>query len=93
MMELRENEVITLTAEDGSTAKLEYMTSTDYQGATYGAFYPVPEEDADILDADYDMVILRISEEEGAQIFDLVDDDDTFEALADIFMEKIFGKE
>lgn len=93
MLDLRENEVITLTAEDGSEVQLEYMGCTEFQGQTYGAFYPVPEEDEDILDADYDIIILRVSQVDGAQAFDMVEDDDLLEALGDIFMELIFGEE
>ncbi len=94
-LDLEENEEITLTTEDGETVRLEYMTCVDYHGETYGAFYPVLENDEDILDADYDMLILRVYELDGQTAFDLVDEDDeeTLSALEDIFMEKIFGPE
>ncbi len=92
MLDFHENEVITLTAEDGSQAELEYMGCTEYEGQTYGAFYPVPEEKEDILDADYDMVILKVSQIDGSQVFDLVEDEDLLEVLGDIFMELIFGE-
>ena len=93
MLDLHENEIITLTAEDGSNVELEYMGYTEYEGQIYGAFYPVPEEDEDILDADYDMIILRISQIDGVQAFDMVEDDDLLETLGEIFMEQIFGEE
>ncbi len=93
MYDFNDNEIITLTAEDGSDIDLEYMGQTQYQGNTYGAFYPVPEEDEDILDADYDMVILKMYDLNGTQAFDLVEDDDLIETLGEIFMELIFGEE
>lgn len=93
MLNFKENEVIALTTEDGDTVELEYMTDTEYQGKTYAAFYPVPENDEDILDADYDMMILQVSDLDGDMAFDMVEDDDVLTALEDIFMEKIFGEE
>jgi len=93
MYEFKENEIITLTAEDGSDVELEYMGQTQYQGATYGAFYPVPEEDEDILDADYDMVILKMYDLNGAQAFDMVEDEELFDTLGEIFMDMIFGED
>lgn len=93
MLNLRENEVITLTATDGSEIELEYMACAQYECQTYAAFYPVPENDEDILDADYDMLILRVSEEDGAQAFDLVEEEDLLEPLGEIFMDLIFGEE
>lgn len=92
MTNLKENEIITLTAEDGSEIELEHMATVTYKGHTYGAFYPIPEENEDILDADYDMVILEMSEADGEQIFDLIEDSPVREALEDIFMETIFGE-
>ena len=93
MLNFQENEIITLTTDDGENVRLEYMGSTKYQGLTYGAFYPVPEEDEDILDADYDMLILKVSDLDGSQAFDLVEDQETLDALSDLFLEQIFGEE
>lgn len=93
MLDFQENEIIALTAEDGSNVELEYMGCTEYQGQLYGAFYPVLEDDEDILDADYDMVILRVSEIDGTQAFDMVEEEDLLEKLGEIFMEMIFGEE
>lgn len=93
MFDFRENEILTLTAEDGSNIDLEFMGSTVYQGETYGAFYPVPEEDESILDADYDMVILRMYDLDGTPAFDMVEDEELFDTLGEIFMDMIFGEE
>jgi hypothetical protein len=95
MLDMKENEIVTLTAADGSTAKMEYMTSVDYEGVTYAAFYPDLEEDEDILDADYDMIILRVTETPDGPAFDLLEEDEEEleETLGEIFMEKIFGEE
>ncbi len=93
MLNLKENEVITLNTEDGDTVDLEYMASVDYEGCTYGAFYPVLEDEEDVLDADYDMLILKATLVGEETMFDLVDDEKTEEALEDIFLRMIFGYE
>lgn len=93
MLDLKENEIVTLTAEDGSTARLEYMASLEYEGNTYAAFYPELEEDEDILDADYDMVILKVTELPEGQAFDLLEEEELEEKLGELFMDLIFGEE
>lgn len=93
MLDIKENEIVTLTADDGSTARLEYMASIEYEGATYAAFYPELEEDEDILDADYDMIILKLTEVPEGQAFDMLEDEELEETLGELFMEKIFGEE
>lgn len=93
MLDIKENEIVTLTAEDGSTARLEYMASLTHEGVTYAAFYPELEEDEDILDADYDMIILRVTELPEGQAFDMLEDQELEEALGERFLELIFGEE
>lgn len=93
MLDLQENEIVTLTAEDGSTARLEFMASLEYEGVTYAAFYPELEEDEDILDADYDMIVLQVTELPEGQAFDMLEDAELEERLGELFMEMIFGEE
>lgn len=93
MLDFQENEILTLTAEDGTDLELEFMGSVNYEGATYGAFFPVLGEDQDILDADYDMIILEIAEVDGTTAFQSVENEELSEILGRIFMEMIFGED
>ena len=92
MLNLKPNEIVTLTAEDDSTINLEFMASLEYEGCTYAAFYPELESEDDVLDEDYDIVILKVTEMAGGTGFDMIEDPELEDTLGDMFMDLIYGE-
>lgn len=84
------SDYITIEDEDGNEFELEHILSTEYGGAEYALFLPADlEEDS----PDYGYIILKLTEEDGEQLYNSVDDDDELVAVYNLFMEKLFSEE
>lgn len=74
--------IIILTDEDGVDTKVEIIDVIEYKGNNYAFVLPVMEE------SDEAWVLMIEKDEEGNEYLAAVDDDDVFEAVCDIFMER-----
>jgi len=81
-----EEEIFTLTDEDGVESEFRLLASHELDGVTYLALEPV----ADNENGEY--VILRLDYDENTEEETLVtiDDDDEFDTVADIFDDMLF---
>ena len=74
-----EPEIFLLTDENGKESKFELIGETEMDGAIYYAMIPI-EEGSD------EYVILKVvTDENGEDMLESVDDDDEFDKVADIF--------
>ena len=88
-LEEAEIEVYTLEDEEGNESEFTLIKRIDIDGQSYVAFEPF-KEDEDEDDADEDsFVILKITEENGEEIFITIEDDDEFDKVADIFEDEL----
>ncbi|MBQ3869606.1 MAG: DUF1292 domain-containing protein [Clostridia bacterium] len=74
-----EDEIITLTDEEGKEERFIVLCVIEYKGKQYYAL--LPEKPADGEDDGY--VILREDEEEGESMLVTIDDDNEFDEVAD----------
>ena len=80
-----EQEVFTLTDEEGVESDFELIGSMELDGVTYVALLPVEG-------ADDEYVILKLVEDEdGDEILVTIDDDDEFDKAADAFEDEFMG--
>ena len=81
-----EEEIFTLTDEDGQEAEFSLLASHEIDGVTYLALEPL----ADNENGEY--VILRVDydEENDEETLVTIDDDDEFDTVADIFDDMLF---
>ena len=87
-----EIEIYTLIDEEDKESDFVLIKRIDIEGQSYVAFEPysengeVPEE----YDEDEDsFVILKVSEEDGEEVFVTIDDDEEFDRVADIFEDEL----
>lgn len=74
--------IIKLTDEEGVESEFEFIDVIEYQGNDYVFLLPADEESDEV-------VILMVEEdEEGNETLSSVDDDETMEALFEMFKEK-----
>ncbi len=81
-------ELFELIDEDGNKKNFELMDCAEINGEQYYAMVPAVE-DEDILNADLDLVILKVIEEDGEEILASIDDDDEFEEVSGFFMNRM----
>ncbi len=89
--ELFENEdIFTLTDEDGVETDFEVVGSCEYEGAVYFAVIPMTEgNNGDSVEY---TILKAEKDEDGEDVFVTVDDDEEFDAVADIFEDELFSE-
>lgn len=87
-MEAMENEeLFTLTDEEGNESQFALMGELELDGNIYLALVPADNEDAD------EYVVLKVTtDENGEEILVTIDDDDEFDKVADAFEDQFMGE-
>jgi Protein of unknown function (DUF1292). len=89
--ELFDEEIFTLTDEEGNENQFELIGSHELDGVTYMALVPIDEKGADHEEGEY--VILKVElDNSGEEVLVTIDDDDEFDRIADIFDDELFGE-
>ena len=87
-----EDNLITLTDENGEEVEFEIITDYEKDGNRYFAMVP-PESDNDDSDiVEYVILKLAVDEETGEEYFVSIDDDDELDDVADYF-DDLFSAE
>ena len=92
---------ITVTDEDGNEFELELVDTLEHNGVVYCALFPAVAEDeetgepvdVDADDEDYGLVIMKIVEEDGEELFSSLDRDEELDEVYNLFMERFFEEE
>lgn len=79
------DDFITITDEDGQEYELEVLATVEYNGATYLGVCPA---DLDAEDADLEVSILKVEEEDGEEILCAVTDEDELQAVYELLLEQ-----
>ena len=84
-------DLVTLTDEDGVEHTFELADTLEHNGNNYVALIAAIDDGAEeYLEDDGDLVIMKIvSEENGDEILELIEDDDEFDEVSDIFMDRL----
>ena len=91
---------ITVTDEDGNEFELEHLDTMEYNGQVYMAFFPAVEEpedgevtDVDLDDEEYGLIIMKVVEENGEELFSTLDTEEEEETVYQLFMDRLFEEE
>ncbi|MCL2056759.1 MAG: DUF1292 domain-containing protein [Oscillospiraceae bacterium] len=82
-------DIMTLMDEDGAEHSFEVLDSAEFEGSSYMALVPVPDEPEDVLDDTGDLVILRIGEEDGEEFLEAIEDEAEFDKVGAFFIERL----
>ena len=80
-------EYLQIVDDEGVEYNLEILDTIDYKDKTYMAFLPT---DLDEDDPDYGMIILRVVEENGEEMYESVEDESEEQAVYEAFMRILF---
>ncbi len=82
------NDIVTLVDENGKETEFEIVDSLVTDNNEYFAL--IPTETADNLsENDGELVILKVVEENGEEFLEPIEDDEEYESIAEIFMERL----
>ena len=79
----------TLIDDEGQEIELEYIDALEYKGQVYMAFLPVIAEDEEINEEEYGTLILKSEMVNGEEMLVPIEDDETFDEIAEIFEERL----
>ena len=82
-------DIVTVIDENGVEHTFEELDRIDTDTAKYVALLPVYDEAEEILDDDGELIILRVSEENGETYLEPIEDDDEFNEIGKIFEERL----
>lgn len=80
---------VTISDDDGNQYELEHLDTIEYGDDLYMAFLPTELDENG--NQPTEMVILKVVEENGEEIFETIDDDELMEKVYEAFMEQLFG--
>lgn len=69
------NDIISLMDEEGNETEYEMIDAVELDGQTYVALLPLYENPEDIVEEDYQVVILKMVEEDGEEILLTINDE------------------
>lgn len=84
MSDLFGDDYITITDEDGVEYELEVLCSVEYQGSTYLGVCPAGLDE----DAELEVSVLKVVEEDGEEILEAVIDEDELAAVYELLLEE-----
>ena len=83
------NDIIRLTDEDGKETDYEMIDAVELNDQTYVALLPVYENPQDIVEEDYQVVILKMVVEDGEEILLTINDEDEFDTVWKTFEDRL----
>lgn len=89
--ELQENaDIYTLVDEDGIEQDFEMVDQLEENGIVYYALVPYYDDPTRIVEEDAELVVLKAETgDDGEDILSTIDDDDEYERIGNIFLERI----
>ena len=84
------SDYLTIEDEEGNEFELEILNELELDGQDYLAALPA---DMDEDDPDFGIILLKIMEENGEELFGSIDDDDELDKVYNYYMQEIFADE
>lgn len=82
-------DIVSVVDEDGVEHTFEELDRIETDEGRYVALLPVYDEAEDILEDDGELIILRVSEEDGETYLEPIEDEDEFNEIGEIFEERL----
>ena len=83
-------DVLTLLDDDGNEHEFEWLDELETEnGERFVALLPIYDNPQDELDADGELVVLQVSDEGGEDFLVPIKDEETFNKISKIFMERL----
>lgn len=90
--EFYEPDIISVTDDNGNEILFELLERYETDDNVYVAITRYYETDEEIVEGDYEVIILKVVSEDGGEYLTEIDDDMEFEQISDILMAKVEEK-
>ena len=82
-------DIITIEDDDGKVFTFEVLDRIETDDSRYIALLPVYDDPKKMLDDSGELVILRVTEEDGEEYFEDIEDDDEYDMIVDAFTDRL----
>lgn len=82
-------DIVSVIDENGVEHTFEELDRIETDDAKYVALLPIFDEAEEVLDDDGELIILKVSEEDGETYLEPIEDDDEFNEIGKIFEERL----
>ncbi|MDR1629626.1 MAG: DUF1292 domain-containing protein [Oscillospiraceae bacterium] len=82
-------DIVTVVDEDGKEHVFEELDRIETDSGKYVALLPVYDEAEEIIEDNGELIILKVSEEDGELFLSPIEDDDEFEEIGSLFEERL----
>lgn len=90
--EFYDADIISVTDDNGNEILFELLERYETDDDVYVAITRYYETDEEIVEGDYEVIILKVVSEDGEEYLTEIDDDMEFEQISDILMAKVEEK-
>lgn len=91
--EIYEPDIISVTDEEGNEILFELLERYETDNDVYVAITEYRDDDEEIVEADFEVIILKVVEDEnGDEYLEEISDDMEYEQVSDILMAKVEEK-
>lgn len=82
-------DIVSVVDEDGKEHIFEELDRIETDDAKYVALLPLYDEKEKLLDESGELIILKVSEENGETYLEPIEDDEEFNEIGNIFEERL----
>ncbi len=82
-------DIVSVVDEDGKEHVFEELDRIETDDGRYVALLPLYDDAEKILEDDGELIILKVSEENGETYLEPIEDDDEFNEIGQIFEERL----
>ena len=83
------NNIVSVLDDEGNEHQFELLDAIETDDGRYVALLPIYSEAEAAIDDDGELVILEVVNDEGEDLLVPIEDDDTFDEIAEIFEERL----
>lgn len=82
-------DLITLSDDDGTEYTFEVLDAIEDDENRYLALLPVYDDPKKVIEESGELVIVKVTEENGEEFFSEIEDDEEYEMVADAFIDRL----
>ena len=87
--EFYEPDILSVTDENGNEILFELLERYETEDNVYVAITEYHDDAEEIVEADFEVIILKVVEEDGEEYLADIEDEDEYDQVSDILMAKV----
>ncbi len=84
-----EPDLITLEDEEGKEHVFEVIDDAEMNDTRYLALVPYVESEEELMEADLELILMRVGEDADGEFMDIVEDEDELAAVSQMFEKRL----